>query len=153
MAKRERGAATAAAIASAFIEAAKGLPPVPDHVSLRPGDMPYWESIVGTKPRAEWTEVQLVAAAQLARAQADIAQWSEDLDNSSAVIYVEPHNNPRPNPLISMIEQATRRQLAIMRSLGLANKEDIRDAARRQDTLRKARQVREGLATDPLLAS
>lgn len=153
MAKRVRSADTAAGAAQAFLDAAKGLAEPPRHVTLRPKDRPYWDAIVANKPRDEWIEVQLVAAAQLARTQADIEEWSAQMDLEEPVVFVAPNGSPRANPLLQVIEQATRRQLALMRTLGLASTEDPADAKKRQGALKAARKVRAQLEGESLLAS
>lgn len=152
MPKRVRSTDTAAGAAQAFIDVAKGLPDPPRHVSLRPEDVPYWEAIVATKPRDEWLEVQLVAAAQLARTQADIAAWSAEMETQPPVIYVGRDDAPRIHPLLQAIEQATRRQLALMRALGVVSTDAPEDARKRQSTLRAARAVRERIGAEALLA-
>lgn len=150
--KRVRKSDTATGAAQAFIDAAKGLAEPPNHIQLRPQDRPYWEAIVALKAKDEWTEVHLVAAAQLARTQADIEAWTEQFQSERPIIHTGPHDTPKPNPLLSMIETATRRQLALMRSLGLAAMDDPRDAKKRQQTLKAARQVAARTQTESLLA-
>jgi hypothetical protein len=50
--------------------AARNVSP-PDHVRIRKGDMPFWDSVISEKPKSEWTESDLIVAANLARAMAD----------------------------------------------------------------------------------
>jgi hypothetical protein len=152
MPKRVRSSDTVAGAAQAFIDAAKGLAEPPKHVTLRPQDRPYWDAIVANKPRDEWLEVQLVAAAQLARTQADLEEWSAQMEREEPVVFVAPNATPRPNPLLVVIEQATRRQLALMRALGLVSTDDPADAKKRQNTLKAARKIREQLASESLIA-
>lgn len=150
--KRVRSSDTAAGMAQAFIDAAKGLAEPPKHIELRPKDRPYWEAIVALRAKDEWTEVHLVAAAQLARTQADIEAWTERFQAEEPIIHTGPHDTPKPNPLLSMIETATRRQLALMRSLGLAAMDDPRDLKKKQQTLKAARQVAKATEAESLLA-
>lgn len=152
MVKRTRSADTAAGMAQAFIEAAKGLPDPPRHIRLRPGDRPYWEAVVSLKGRDEWTEVQLVAAAQLARTQADIEAWSLEMEGEQPVVYTGPNDTPKVNPLLTALEQATRRQLAIMRALGLVSTDEPEVARKRQSTLRAAREASAAASKQELLA-
>ena len=150
--KRVRQADTTEGLVNAFIEAAKGLPAVPKHVKLRQQDMPYWEAITAMKPRDEWNEVELVAAAQLARAQADIAALNEKLENEPMIV-AGPRNTPRPNPAAYMLEAVTRRQLALMRALGLVSVQTNEANSARNRLLKNAREVRARAEKDPLLAS
>ena len=152
MVKRVRAADTAAGAAQAFIDAAKGLAEPPAHVQLLDKDTPYWQAIVSLRAKDEWTEVMLVAAAQLARTQADIEEWTRQLRTESPIILTGPHDTEKVNPLITAIETATRRQLALMRSLGLVSMEDRDAAKKRQQTLKSARQASAKLAGQALLA-
>ena len=73
---------TAAAAIKAAEDAAKGPLPVPAHVSMRDGDMPFWLGVVASRARDEWSEADLVVAAQLARCQADIEAEQKAVDGS-----------------------------------------------------------------------
>jgi hypothetical protein len=150
--KRVRSSDTAAGAAQAFIDAAKGLAVPPRHIQLRPQDLPYWQAIVALRARDQWTEVHLVAAAQLARTQADITTWSELLAQEQPVVYTGPNSIPKVNPLVTAVETATRRQLAIMRALGLVSQEDPEAARKKQQTLTAARKASSAAAEQSLLA-
>ena len=123
------------------LDVAKGLPDPPAHVPLRKRDLPYWEGIVSHRPRDQWTDTELTTAAQLARIQSDITVWMEQLDREPAVIISGRNETPKPNPLARMIEEGTRRQLALMRMLGLSSPVGREKILRRQQ-LRKAGVVR-----------
>ncbi len=151
--KKARLADSPAGLTQAFIDAAKGLAKPPKHVKLRPKDRPFFDAIVSLKACDDWTELHLVAAVQLARTQCDIEDWMLQMEGEEPVILAPPNNIPKMNPLLQAIELATRRQLAIMRAIGVATAEDPRDAKKRQQTLRSAREAREKLGSESLLAS
>ena len=152
--KRSRTANTSDGVAQAFADAADGLPDPPKHVKVRPKDMPFWEAIVCHRPKAEWNEVQLAAAAQLARTQSDIESWSTQLALEDPVVYVGKDDTPKVNPLLTAIETATRRELALFRALGIsATGMDAVSGKKRAEMLKKARETREKMSGDPLLAS
>ena len=134
-------AATEAALAVAS-------PPIrpPSHMTLRSQDEPYWVSIINSRARIEWSENDLVIAAQLARCQADIAEESERMERESSVIRND-RGTPIPNPRIAVIERLASRQLAYVRTLGMggsaANK-----AAPSAKGLREAERTARGVARD-----
>lgn len=74
MARRPRIDSAAAAV-EVMAAAARDLSP-PAHVFLRPGDMPFWDSVIAEKPKSEWTEGDLIVAASLARTMADVEMLS-----------------------------------------------------------------------------
>lgn len=87
---------------------------------MREADIPYWNVIVDARSRSDWTEVTLTVAAQLARTQADIADWQTKLDDEGPTT-IDRFGQDKANPLVSIIEAATRRQLSLMRNLGFVN--------------------------------
>ena len=123
----------------------------PRQCKLRPGDRPFWLAIVRARARDEWTDVQLIVAAQLARCQADIEREQQTLDAESSVIE-NARGTPVMNPRVTVLEQLARREMALMRSLQLAG--SGRDAVKARSLEAQARQVRAEIADeeDELLA-
>ncbi|MFV0284454.1 MAG: TerS protein [Castellaniella sp.] len=119
--------------AKAAVQAAQNaaLPPIdpPACVSLRPGDRPFWERIITSKARDNWTDVDLVTAAQLARAQADIEALQGQVDAEGYVI------DGKINPAAQMQETLIKRSAALTRLLQVhaiatvGRSTDTRDAA------------------------
>lgn len=126
----------------------------PKHVRLREQDAPFWMNIIRSRAREEWCDTDLVIGAQLARCQADIEIESERLDSEGSVI----ENNrgtPVMNPRHAVLEQLARRELALMRALGLAGhaaKPQVRDVEKARRAERDARAVRDEVTEDDLLA-
>lgn len=107
------------------------------------------------RTRDEWTDADLIAAAQLARCQREIERESEALEREGSVIENQ-RGTPIMNPRHSVLEQLSRRQLALMRSLRIAgatvtgSKENLVKSRRLQQQAEKAlAEVEE----DDLLAS
>jgi len=124
-----------------ILDVAKGLPDLPSHVKLRAQDRPYWNSIVMNRARDDWTDTELVACAQLARTQADIAEWTERMNHEPAVIMSgSAQLTPKPNVYLRLIEEATRRELALFRMLGLST------PSGRDRILRRKKLFEQGLA-------
>ena len=145
---------TASAAVRAMVDAAKPPPEPPPHVRLRDGDRPFWDGIVRARGRDEWTDADLVVAAQLARCQADIERESARLDDESTVIE-NARGTPVCNPRVSVLEQLARREMALMRSLRMGGRVagDARDDAGKRRILRESERLRAELEDDELLAT
>lgn len=89
--------------------------PPPD-VFLRDFDMPHWARVVRARARAEWTEVELVIAANLSRCLGDIERISRDLAEQPDTV-LSSRGTPVPNPLFAILEQLSRRVMALQRAL------------------------------------
>lgn len=151
--KRIRGTSAEAAI-QAHIDVAKGPLKVPAHVRLRPGDAPFWDGIVRARARDEWTEADLVVAAQLARCQHDIEVESIALEVEGTTA-TNDRGTLVVNPRVSVLENFARREMALMRTLRMGGKAagDPRSEAGRRTAQRQAEAIREELKDDELLAS
>lgn len=139
---------------TAMLDAAKGPPPVPKHVKLRNGDQPFWDGVIRARAYSEWTQCDLVVAAQLARTQADIEREQSLLDEEGTTI-----ENARgtivANARVSVLENLARRELALMRSLritGAAALGDTRDMAAKRKVQRESEAIREEIEDDDLIA-
>lgn len=137
-----------------MVDAASGPPPVPEHVRLRPGDLPFWHGIVRARAYGEWSAVDLVVAAQLARAQADIESESHLLDAEGSVVKNE-RGTVVANARVSVLEQLARREMALMRSLRMAGPQagDARNESGRRKAQRQAAAVLDEIAGEDLLAT
>ena len=138
-----------------MVDAAKGLPSVPAHVRLREGDATFWDGIVRARVRDDWAEADLVVAAQLARCQADIEAEQASLDAEGTMVKND-RGTQVMNPRCAVLEQLSRRQMALMRTLRLVGAvvRDPRDDAGRRKAQRQAEKVRKELVEeDDLLAS
>lgn len=151
--KRVRSDSAFAAV-KAMTDTAKPLPGVPAHVRLRAGDLPFWDGILRARARDEWTEPDLVVAAQLARCQADIEREQQTLEGESTVIE-NARGTSVMNPRVSVLEQLARREMALLRTLRMGGRVagDSRDEATRRKIQRQAESLRDELAEDELLAS
>lgn len=112
-ARKTRADSNSAAV-TAMADAAKPLPTVPKHVTLLPRDLPFWDAIVKARTRAEWSDCDLILAAQLARCQSDIEREYAQLAVEGTIV------GTRTNPRAQIVEILTKRQNAIMRQLRLA---------------------------------
>jgi len=152
MTRRTRSDSAASAV-KAMLNAAKDDLRPPGHVKLREGDEPFWVGVVRARARDEWTETDLVVAAQLARCLHDIEREQVCLDSEGAVV-VNDKGTQIVNPRVSVLEQYARREMALMRTLRMGGKvpgEDPRSMAGARKTERQSRKVKDEL-TDEFLA-
>ena len=107
------------------------------------------------RTRDEWGESDLVTAAQLARCQREIESESSLLESEGSVI-VNMKGTQIMNPRHTVLQQLSQRQLALMRSLGIAGiasfgrKENLAGQRKLQ---RQAEQALSEVKEDDLLAT
>lgn len=153
MATRKLRSDAVAVSITAMVNAAKAIPQPPAHVALRQQDAPFWPGVYKAKSVDEWTDAHLVVGAQLARAMADLEAQQILLDTEGTVI-----ENGRGtmvmNPRVSVLEGLARREMALMRALGLTGKVNVdpRDSAGKRKVEQQSRKLREELVDDELLA-
>lgn len=152
MARRARIDSAAAAVAT-MAAAARDLSP-PSHIFLRPGDMPFWDSVISEKPKSEWTESDLLVAANLARAMAD----AEMLSNMSVGQRGAVKGKVKQAFVIKSIgavDKLARRIVTLRRALGLDNRAkngEQRDVNKRRDQAFGIEADRAALEDDDLIA-
>jgi hypothetical protein len=153
MPRKTRSDSAKAAI-DAAIAAASPLPEIPRHVRLRDCDHSFWADILRSRAREEWSQSDLVVAAQLARCMADIEIESETLEIEGSVLTNE-RGTKVMNPRHSVLEQLARREMALMRSLQMVGtaKGDKRDVENKRKLQRQAESARGEVTEDDLLAT
>lgn len=133
--KRRRSDSAAAAIAAAQAVALGPLDP-PEHVTLRDGDRPFWDTVMKARARDTWTAIDLTHAATLARTQADVERLQAQLDAEG---YITPEG--KANPLAAIVETLTRRAVSLCRALHVHAEATVgrsRDAAKALENERNA---------------
>ncbi|ATQ78290.1 TerS protein [Massilia violaceinigra] len=153
--KRTRADSAASAV-KAMVDAAKPDIEVPNYVTLTASAVPFWTGVVRARARDEWTDVDLVVAAQLAQCQADIAEEDQALRVEGRVI-MNDRGTPVMNPRTIVMEQLARREMALMRTLRMGGRVagDSRDQAGKRKVERESRKLRDELEEedDGLLAT
>ena len=148
--KAPRRDSTAGRVAK--IRAVAGAEPIepPPHVTLREpgepegnvyGDRVYWDEIVASRARENWTNPDLVKAAQLARCLADIERVQRAVDDEGDTI-VNTRGTRIVNPLHSLLETLTRRSLGLSRALHV-HAEATTGQARKEKAPKKAQEKAE----------
>jgi hypothetical protein len=144
MARRQRIDSATGAVAT-MAAAARDLSP-PPHVKFRTGDMPFWDAVIAEKPKSEWTQADLVVAANLARAMADAERIAEMTTGRTGVVKIR--------TLVSSIaasDKLARRIVTLRRALGLDNRSkngEQRDVDRRREHAREIEGGRNPIADD-----
>lgn len=75
----------------------------PDYLKLRAEARPFWKSIMLSRPRHVWTDVDLGLAANMAQAQADALRLTRALRREGDLI------DGKPNPKELMLDRASKR--------------------------------------------
>ena len=152
-AKKSR-ADTAASAVTAMLNASKATVSPPAHCKMRDGDEPFWIGVMHARTVDEWTEADLVVAAQLARCQHDIESQQIMLDDEGSVL-VNDKGTQIMNPRVSVLEQLARREMALMRTLRIGGSVsgDTRDMVGKRKIEQSSRKLRKELEFgDGLLA-
>lgn len=127
--RRQRIDSTAAAVAT-IAAANRDLSP-PAHVKIRRGDLPFWEDVIAEKPKSEWSDADLVIAANLARALADSERIAQMTTAKNGVVAAK--------LILATIEASdklARRIVTLRRALGLDNRSkhgEQRDVNKRRE--------------------
>jgi hypothetical protein len=111
--RQRQRADTATAEVDAFRDAVREIKP-PAHLALRPCDRAIWRSIIRSRAVDEWSDVDLLHAAQLARAFADIERLSRELAAEGYLL-----KTGRRNPKHAFVEVLTRRTVRLTKMLHL----------------------------------
>ncbi len=138
--RRKRSDSAAAAVAAHQAVALGPLPP-PECVTLRTGDVPYWNAIVQARARDTWTDPDLILAATMARAQADIERLNGDIERIGPIVAAA-NGQPIISAEVKLQELLTRRVMALARMLHVHAEATIgksEDAAKALGNERQAR--------------
>ena len=152
--KRTRSDSTESMV-KALVSSAQQPLDIPKHVEITDLAKPFWDGIIHSRARDEWTEVDLVVGAQLAQCQADLNSESQVLRREGSVV-TNARGTDIMNPRHSVVEALARREMALMRALRMGGRtvaDDPRSKAGARKIERESRQLRDELAEDELLAS
>lgn len=124
----------------------------PDYVRVPDGAMPFWEDIIATK--VEWTKVDLILAANLARCCHMLESEQFMLEFEGTV--VENARGTRvPNARVAITEQLSRRQASLAQKLQVhaqATQGEPENNRKKNAAKRDADGVFDGLDDDDLIA-
>ena len=115
MARRQRIDSAAGAVAT-VAAAARDLSP-PAHIKFRTADWSFWDAVIAERAKSEWSEADLVVAANLARAMADAERVAEMTTGRNGTVKI--------TTLIASIaasDKLARRIVTLRRALGIDNR-------------------------------
>ena len=123
--------------------------PLPAGVILRSdAEMVIWDQFTRARALMDWRDFDLTIIAKAVRLESDIRKYQLDLDEIGAIIKND-RGTPVVNPLVTIIDSLQRQQLALMRSLSLAQTEtDPRTknaAGKKQGEFRNLIEANDGL--------
>lgn len=144
MARRQRIDSAAAAVET-MAAAVRDLSP-PAHVKFRSGDWPFWDAVIAERARSEWTDSDLIVAANLARAMADAERIAEMTTGKNGAVKI--------TTLVTSIaasDKLARRIVTLRRALGIDSRSkhgEQRDVNRRREHARDIEGGHNPLADD-----
>jgi hypothetical protein len=129
----------------------------PAQVRLRPQDEPFWENVIATRARDEWTPNDLILAAQLARCQSEIEDESTELESEGNIVHTT--FGPKANPRAAIVEMLLKREIQLtrvlqMHALGVGKRSGKLAPLRKAEAdARRIAEELQGETEDDLLAS
>jgi hypothetical protein len=151
--RQARSDGATAAIRAAKNAAAPDLRP-PPHVRISAGAEPYFADIVRARTRDEWNPHQLTIAVQLAECMLEQLEVGAELALEGRVVRND-RGTRVANPLVGILEQLARRQMALGRSLQTIGRSvgDPRAKTKQRQLEQKARDIQDEVEQeDDLLA-
>src|SRR3546814_3608471 len=106
MSKRKQRIDSATAAVKVMQGATREIAP-PANVRMSEEDWPFWHSVIAEFARSEWTDHQLVMAAMLARAMADLEREHSELSAEGSVLTSE-RGTPVVNPGQTVVQEIGR---------------------------------------------
>jgi len=92
---------------------------LPAGVELRSDDeFVIWEQFTRARAREDWRDMDLILLAKVVKMEADIRKYQDKLD-TMGVVAMNKRGTAVVNPLLSVIDNLERRQLAVIRSMSL----------------------------------
>lgn len=146
---RKQPSNSADAIITAMVNAAQPMHEPPASCPISPNANSFWNAILSSRARQDWTEPDLILAAQLAQIQADM-QEEDRLMRGEGRVIVDYLGKTTKNPRFDVIEILSKRMLAMMRSLHLGSGSGARarDYVGARVLEADARQLREEVEKD-----
>lgn len=129
MSRRQRIDSAAGAVTT-MAAAARDLSP-PEHVKFRSTDWPFWDAVIKERAKSEWTDADLLVAANLARALADAERIAEMTIGRGGVVKVR-----TLAATIAASDKLARRIVTLRRALGIdsrAKNGEQRDVDKRRE--------------------
>jgi hypothetical protein len=127
--------------------------PVPEGVEFRTDDERIiWDQFTRARAREDWRDMDLLSLAKIVQMEADIRRYQHALD-IEGVIITNQRGTKIVNPLCSVVDMLSRRQLSYIRSMSLNQQHsDPRTINASAKVAQNARAVIDDVADDDLIA-
>ena len=124
----------------------------PAHVKLTDADYPFWLAVVRARARKEWTDADLIHAANMARCMRQIEDEQAMLDVEGTVIRNE-RGTMTENPRCRVLTSLSSRAMSLTRLLQMqaASTGAGRDKVRGRELERAAREAADEVAAEASL--
>lgn len=116
--------------------------PVPQGVTLRKIDAPFWKAITEARPRSTWTDIDLTHAATLARTMADMEVLQGEIYKAGYTF------GDSVNPAFKVLETLSRRAIALSRMIHVHTLATVGRSGDAAGLAELERQAREAAAQD-----
>jgi hypothetical protein len=135
-----------------FAQASKSIDP-PDHIQLRDGDRPFWDSVVRAREASTWSENDLELAANLARCKSDIERLCKEIEAEGDIVENQ-RGTQIVNPKHTLLETLSRRAVALTRLLHIHPEATVtaKDRAKSATAHREAQQTVNKIESEDLIA-
>lgn len=137
--KRNRSDSSTAAVAA--MEAAQNGIPAPEN--LDPADVPYWKSITSARAKDDWTHIDLMHAANLAKILRYVDEAHEQVKEEGATV-INARGTPVDNPAFSRIEKMSRLALSMAAKLHVHAEATV---GKSEDSAKRATKQRQAATT------
>ena len=117
-------------------------PDPPDHITLRPGDLPFWKSVVRARDYASWTDIDLAHAANLSRCLADIESLQREITAEGDTL-TNAKGTQVVNPKHTLLETLSRRSVALSRMLHVHAEATVGESRHQKKRSQKQREIDE----------
>ena len=104
--------------AAFLVDALKHSTEVPDFIELTDDEKKYWPQFARARAAVDIRDMDYILIGKLARLECQIVNYSAIMDEQGVII-TNPKGTPIQNPLMGIINQLQRVQLAIISSMGL----------------------------------
>lgn len=136
-----RGRSDSSTAAVEAMDAAQRGIPAPSN--LTDADLPYWESITAARARSDWTNIDLMHAANLAQILRYVDEAHEQIREEGATV-VNARGTQIDNPAFTRIEKMSRLALSMAAKLHVHAEATV---GKSEDSAKRATKQRQAAAT------
>ena len=117
-------------------------PSPPPHITLREGDLPFWDSVVRARDYASWTDIDLEHAANLAACLHDIEALKHEIAAEGNIV-INAKGTQIVNPKHTLLETLTRRSVTLSRMLHVHAEATVGESRHQKKRSQKQQEIEE----------